>query len=151
MSGPFLCSWAAGVGHWVPYILNPASAGRRTGCKPNSDHCQLTHFMPCSRIIVVHCRQMGRDRRLPPFQGPVNLGLLNSATPMNGLLSKDTPDLSNNELSLICSGKYNTTTGEKYKTSGGKYNTTNGGKYNTTTGGKYNTNHCTGEKSTDYI
>ena len=110
VSGPVLCSWAAGVGHWVPYILNPASPGRRTGCKPNSDHCQLTHFMPCSRIIVVHCRQMGRDRRLPPFQGPVNLGLLNSATPMNGLLSKDTPDLSNNELLLICFGKYNTTT-----------------------------------------
>ena len=43
---------------------------------------------------------------------------------MNGLLSKDTPDLSNNELSLICSGKYNTTNGEKYKTTGGKYNTT---------------------------
>ena len=131
VSGPFLCSWAAGVGHWVPYILNPASAGRRTGCKPNSDHCQLTHFMPCRRIIVVHCRQMGRDRRLPPFQGPVNLGLLNSATPMNGLLSKDTPDLSNNELSLICSGKYNTTNGGKYKTTGGKYNTTGGKGWST--------------------
>ena len=47
---------------------------------------------------------------------------------MNGLLSKDTPDLSNNELSLICSGKYNSTTGGKYKTTGRKYNTTLLGK-----------------------
>ena len=94
-----------GTGCHISSILPAQDDGRAV--KPTRTTVNShTSCLAAGSLYVVHCRQMGRDRRLPPFQGPVNLGLLNSATPMNGLLSKDTPDLSNNELSLICSGKY---------------------------------------------
>ena len=104
-----LASWC-----WALGAIYPASAGDGRAVNPTRTHCQVTHLMPCSRIIVVHCRLMGEIGWCHPSKVPlcVNLGHLNSATPMNGLLSKDTPDLSNNELSLICLETYNTTHGK---------------------------------------
>ena len=90
-----------------------------------NSHTSAWSCHPRSIIVLCIVDRSGGDRGQAPFQGAAvvqryrgtghpskvpSAGHLNSATPMNGLLSKDTPDLSNNELLLICFGKYNTTT-----------------------------------------